>query len=108
MRLDQMGTTNSIERIFIESFKSKLSENEKQYRDFVQEYVYYMEPSLFDHADEPFTLIKVGQPILNHSKSTLQAPTEETFLREAQEEQFQFPGTWVKRCDIFARLKSNN
>jgi hypothetical protein len=35
MRLDQMGTTNSIERIFIEFFKSKLSENEKQYRDFV-------------------------------------------------------------------------
>ena len=67
-----------------------------------------MEPSLFHHADEPFTLIKVGQPILSHSKSTLQAPTEETLLREAQEEQFQFPGTWVERCDIFARLKSNN
>ncbi len=79
MGLDQMSTTNSIERIFIEFFNSKLSENEKQYRDFVQEYV-YMEPWLFHLADEPFTLIKDGQPIPNHSKSILQVPSEALLL----------------------------
>jgi hypothetical protein len=83
MGLDQMSTTtNSIERIFIEFLNSKLSENEKQYRDFVQEYV-YMKPWLFHLADELFTLIKVGQPIPNHLKSILQTPTE-ALLLEAQ------------------------
>ena len=75
MGLDQMRTTYSFERVFIEFLNSKLSENEKQYRDFVQEYV-YMEPWLFNLADEPFTSIMVDQPIPNHSKSILQAPTE--------------------------------
>ena len=50
--LDQMSTTNSIEGIFIEFLNSKHSENEKQYREFVQEYV-YMEPWLFHLANEP-------------------------------------------------------
>ena len=98
MGLDQMRTTYSIEKTFIEFLNNeKLSENEKQFCDFVQEYVYFMEPGfIFNFADEPFTLIKVFQPILNHSKSILQAPTE-ALLREAQE-QFQFPDTCVDHC----------
>ena len=67
MGLNQISTTNSIERIFIEFLNSEHSENEKQYRDFVQEYV-CMEAWLLHLDDEPFTLIKVGQPIPNHSK----------------------------------------
>ena len=58
-----------------------------------------MKPWPFHLADEPFTLIKVGQPIPNHSKSILHAPTE-ALLLEAQE-QFQFPDTWVIQCRQF-------
>ena len=48
MGLDQMRTKYSIERTFIEFLNSKkLSENEKQFCDFVQEYVYIMEPWLY-------------------------------------------------------------
>ena len=41
-----------------------------------------MEPWLLHLANEPFTLLKVGQPIPNHSKSILQASTE-ALLHEA-------------------------
>ena len=100
MGLGQMSTTNSIERIFIEFLNSKLSENEKQYRDFVQPGVrLYYGTLAFHLADEPFTLIKVGQLIPNHPKSVLQAPSE-ALLLEAQD-QFQFPDTWVDQCRQF-------
>jgi hypothetical protein len=101
MGLDQMSTTNSIERIFIEFLNGKLSENERHYLDFVQGYV-YMEPWLFHLADEPFILIKVGQPISNHSKSILHAPIAALLLED--QEEFQFPDTWVNQCRNFSLI----